>query len=855
MWATPAQSPQSGGRRRQLKTRDYTVGWICALPIELAAAQEMLDEEHLAIHDHNDPFIYTLGRIHVHNVVLACLPAGSIGTQSAATVATRMKSRFTKIKFGLMVGIGGGVPSTEFDIRLGDVVVSHPYQQHGGVVQYDFGKTLTSGHIRTGWLNAPPPVLLSAIVEQKAHHIRRQSTLEKHLARFKRLECFSRGAAGTDVLFNAAYEHPGGPTCAQCSNVEKVKRRARRNTEVLVHYGTIASGNQVMKDAVKRDEISKGLGGVMCFEMEAAGLMNDFPCLVIRGICDYADSHKNKTWQPYAAATAAACAKEIMTIVPAFPEPTTRDSSRAPETGQTRVELKLDELMRELKLGYRPANQDVESLVKELVDDGVTEVDVEANRDFIDDWLRSAESEGWLEFEPSTLDQEVATEPETDPKNTSASKEAPQSRDPKQAYCESVVDEEADRRQSSDDEYYSLSDADTEVAEELHSIPREEVRDDTQKASSKLRKKPHSPDRKAERPPKYGKVPNNYPKRRARRWTADSQETAVPDRREADAGAERLRKMRQTCPEVPPQWSEWYRPLNPFTPETEPYRGGYGNYMHHDDHFRNGYAGVPPRYPPANPSPWPPGTYFPPPKQIPDPGPAYQSAPQAPVDYEHYWKGYPGANAGFGTSAPNYTTYPTSYPYDQSSTPVPNPYTEAPNPYNYFDPQRPKPHATGPEQYDYKASGKSWDTPNADRPNWDSKPAPPPKSAEDRAREQYPRVFNAWQEMKEETGRSNKPSPPSDVTIVERPLAVTLEEMFNGVTKKLKITQKTYKAHDRSESTTDRIIEVPVKRGLKAGHVIKLSGMGNSDPSGVVQDLHFILEEVHSYSQSSADVH
>jgi hypothetical protein len=50
--------------------------------------------------------------------------------------------------------------------------------------------------------------------------------------------------------------------------------------------------------------------------MEAAGLMNDFPCLVIRGICDYADSHKNDCWQRYAAAAAAACAKEILHIMP-----------------------------------------------------------------------------------------------------------------------------------------------------------------------------------------------------------------------------------------------------------------------------------------------------------------------------------------------------------------------------------------------------------------------------------------------------------------------------------------------------------------------------------------------------------
>src|SRR6266702_2590586 len=72
-----------------------------------------------------------------------------------------------------------------------------------------------------------------------------------------------------------------------------------------------------MKAGVSRDRLSAELGGVLCFEMEAAGLMNEFPCAVIRGICDYADSHKNKSWQPYAAATAAAATKELLLIIPA----------------------------------------------------------------------------------------------------------------------------------------------------------------------------------------------------------------------------------------------------------------------------------------------------------------------------------------------------------------------------------------------------------------------------------------------------------------------------------------------------------------------------------------------------------
>ena len=98
---------------------------------------------------------------------------------------------------------------------------------------------------------------------------------------------------------------------------------------MVVHYGTIASGNCVMKNAEERDLVSSKFDGVLCFEMEAAGLMNNWPCLVIRGICDYSDSHKNKEWQPYAAATAAAYAKEILSVIPTAEVATTRTINAA----------------------------------------------------------------------------------------------------------------------------------------------------------------------------------------------------------------------------------------------------------------------------------------------------------------------------------------------------------------------------------------------------------------------------------------------------------------------------------------------------------------------------------------------
>jgi nucleoside phosphorylase len=124
----------------------------------------MLDERHEMLpQPATDDNNYTLGRIGQHNVVIACLPAGVTGVTSAARVAEHMRATFTSLRFGLMVGIGSGVPSDQHDIRLGDVVVSKPSDTFGGVIQYDFGKTVQQGRfVKTGSLNKPPDVLLNA---------------------------------------------------------------------------------------------------------------------------------------------------------------------------------------------------------------------------------------------------------------------------------------------------------------------------------------------------------------------------------------------------------------------------------------------------------------------------------------------------------------------------------------------------------------------------------------------------------------------------------------------------------------------------------------------------------------------
>lgn len=299
---------------------DYTVAWICALPSELTAAICMLDEQHSALsRKPQDNNTYTLGCIAGHNVVIVCLPAGQTGTNSAAAVASQLRYSFPNVRFGLMVGIGGGAPSKHHDVRLGDVVVSIPGKLSTGVIQYDFGRTVAEGRfVRDTILNAPPQILLSAvntvIAKHKIQHRKMDSILSEGQCTSLGPEYVYPGDAH-DMLFRADYDHEEEyETCINCDKSMLEARTTRDSKKPVIHHGTIASANQVMRHGRTRENCRKELD-VLCFEMEAAGLMNNLPCLVVRGICDYSDSHKNKEWQGYAAMTAAAYSKELLHTV------------------------------------------------------------------------------------------------------------------------------------------------------------------------------------------------------------------------------------------------------------------------------------------------------------------------------------------------------------------------------------------------------------------------------------------------------------------------------------------------------------------------------------------------------------
>ncbi|KAL7937028.1 ankyrin repeat-containing domain protein [Trichoderma chlorosporum] len=310
---------------------DYTVGWICALSTEYVAAQAFLDEkyddpESVAYHDNND---YTLGRIKDHKVVIAVLPDGEYGIASAANVAKDLLHSFPNVRIGLLVGIGGGAPSESHDIRLGDVVVSSSRNGTGGIFQYDFGTTVQNqSFLATGFLNQPPALLRTATSGLKSQYEsdghQYEATISNIFKKKLRLrKKYSRPDHSTDILYRSDVIHPLNASKASCKDTcgnetAKIILRSEREDDEdnpAIHYGLIASANQLMKDAMVRDRLAAEKE-ILCFETEAAGLMNQFPCLVIRGICDYSDSHENKEWQGYAAMTAAAYAKDLLYRIP-----------------------------------------------------------------------------------------------------------------------------------------------------------------------------------------------------------------------------------------------------------------------------------------------------------------------------------------------------------------------------------------------------------------------------------------------------------------------------------------------------------------------------------------------------------
>jgi hypothetical protein len=192
-----------------------------------------------------------------HNVVFATLPAGEPGGNSAAQVAIHLQRSFPSVKVGLMVGIGGGVPGRT-DIRLGDIVVSKPTDRSGSVFQFDMAHNYLDGFKPDGLLNAPPRSLRAAVSTLEAWHgIPGHNLIPTYISTThndKIPSGYSYALSTEDELFRSDYIHAGhATTCKQCDRSYLVTRSLRSSLDPVVHYGIIASGNQVMKNASYRD--------------------------------------------------------------------------------------------------------------------------------------------------------------------------------------------------------------------------------------------------------------------------------------------------------------------------------------------------------------------------------------------------------------------------------------------------------------------------------------------------------------------------------------------------------------------------------------------------------------------------
>ncbi|KAF4815679.1 Vegetative incompatibility protein HET-E-1 [Colletotrichum siamense] len=342
----------------RLRREDFHVAIICAVGCEYDAVIFAFDEiwDGLefqlgnAPRDHNK---YKVGRIAERNAVLLLLTG--MGKANAASAAASLRSSYTEIKLAIVTGICGGVPGvgTDKELLLGDVVISKC------IVQYDLGRRYsdrfaTKEAIEDS-LGRPHESVRSVLAvfetnsgrdhlqhrtNQILENIQGKTSLKRNL--------YQRPPATDDRLFEPGYLHRHRDSrdceCSElgaceaarqascdelhCDTSRLLSRRRRRKRkfsdsvcndiaahELCVLVGRLGSGDTVMKSGLDRDHVAKEKSFI-AFEMEAAGIWDRFPCVVVKAVCDYADSHKNKKYQNFAAARAAAATKATLEAFP-----------------------------------------------------------------------------------------------------------------------------------------------------------------------------------------------------------------------------------------------------------------------------------------------------------------------------------------------------------------------------------------------------------------------------------------------------------------------------------------------------------------------------------------------------------
>ncbi|KAL4788811.1 nucleoside phosphorylase domain-containing protein [Aspergillus venezuelensis] len=343
---------------------DFEIAIVCALPREYNAVEKLVDH---FWKDHGyeyrktreDANTYITARIGNSDVVLVLL--SGTGKAIAASSATSLRASYPGLKLLLLTGICGGVPfvgteRTEEELLLGDVVISDT------VIQYDHGKRYPDGFITKNTveesLGRPAKSVRNLVTLFKSDHALQK--LQQRAAFFleqiqnkplgERFKTnYSYPGTANDRLFAASFRHKhyrlsdclctdchtgSDPVCDESRTLScdelgcnkeypiqrhrlEVRRRLESEGRIkeaqapFIFVGRIGSGDTVFKSGEDRDRIAK-LDSIFAFEMEGAGAWDELPCIVIKGVSDYADSHKNDKWQDFAAATAASTMKALL---------------------------------------------------------------------------------------------------------------------------------------------------------------------------------------------------------------------------------------------------------------------------------------------------------------------------------------------------------------------------------------------------------------------------------------------------------------------------------------------------------------------------------------------------------------
>ena len=323
---------------------DYHVAIICALGIESKAVTGIFDKIHetsvnLWCKTNGDHNAYTTGRIGKHNVVLTYMPG--LGKANASTVASTIKTTFRNIALALVVGICGGAPCTlgkdTKDIHLGDVVISTE------IKQTDLGRNYSDSFIaktsNEGNHGLPARSIQSFLSKLQNLHSSLETKVRSGTQALLSHFSYQAPDVKSEILYDSNYLHKhhessNRPQCRICSSspiavcdqsrslscqdlscdTKKENQQWRENVfkGPAIHFGPISSTDTVLKNGAARDALIAN-HKVIAFEMEGAGVSNtDLPTIVVKGVCDFADSHKNKDWQEYAAITAAAGSRVLL---------------------------------------------------------------------------------------------------------------------------------------------------------------------------------------------------------------------------------------------------------------------------------------------------------------------------------------------------------------------------------------------------------------------------------------------------------------------------------------------------------------------------------------------------------------